>query len=572
MRFMAKLPLKKRRIQKSSDPEDDPPISSSSRYELQPCFSSQGGPSPREVLPTLPQGLSAHEDIINATDLERSFGSLSTLALASNSESTDDELLSPSSSSSAYGSASDEAANIAVRGPHHGTDVPVRSTAERAAHAAPSTRHRRRSRKERAARNAAWADSVPMQPATIELIDLTIASDTDDACSEIQTTLAKDAHREHRVSALPSASDHKLSDAELVHPANFADDSCVKKRAVVESDSDGTRNNQEMPIDVKVYRALCAAYEDTLHPVDGEALLDYVKPFVAREKERRRIAKLRADRKRLAEQQQPEATAPGEAGNAADDDGVQARPAKKPRRRRAPVKKPAKQPANVPRTLEQELGQFVELRPPLEKVTNHPGVTSATSVAPAATSTSLAATSTYTADTIAAVATLSEDPQASMATLATPGPPTPSLAFGVDLARSDTSTPFPSMSTAWTISSAAIASEGNNLDISAFLEKMLPLPSPAVVVQPSVTMQQDSQLRPLEIMDLDDAINESLRVPPTPATPEHLKGIRYTIDPATEPDTNIAPPASGAQQPPLRMRIRRILDAADPDQDDNFDM
>ncbi|KAJ8679044.1 hypothetical protein QAD02_014831 [Eretmocerus hayati] len=536
--YMRSLPFKKRRIIIDEDSAEESAYDAATQREPQSCQPRQGRPGPRMALSILPHGSSKYDD------LERSFGSLSTTAIASSDDATeDDERPASSTSSSAYGSASDEGATAAsaapgVRGPSHVS--PAAATQEGKEGATPTTRHQRRSRRERAARNARWRESVPPQPIGDDVIDLTATCSEDDECSKVKVC--------------SSSISVSRSEVVVVNPDNFADQPVVDV-IVLTSDSESDDEMKRPKFEVPVYRALCAAFENTRHPFDGVALIKYVQAEVTRKRESIRVANYR-DKKEVQEQQE----------GLLDDDtagpSAQPEPPRQPKRKREKKEKPHKKKTTKKHRAEPQ---------PAE---NHTAPTeeAPTSDRPAG----LSPTHEGRADALPAIEHHHEiaSPEQQMLD----APPShremsaPVLQFGEDLARAWTSTPFAHADVAgesawsWTLTPAAIVhSEPVDLGLSAFLESLPPLPSPMAISQPPTAAQHHVRLPPLDLVDLDDAINDSLRVPPTPATPEHLRGAEPLNDALTQLQVKMPPLAADETQPPIRMRIvRRPIDKGSP--------
>ncbi|KAJ8667863.1 hypothetical protein QAD02_009526 [Eretmocerus hayati] len=529
------LPFKKRKIFRSSRTDAGASSDSSIRCEPQPSFPSQGDASPRETWPMLPHGppLPDSTDDANNDCFERSFGSLSTLAIASD----EDDREAPSSSSSAYGSGSDGRAGTAavrksateIRGPTHAPTAPLKIESEGMA---PAARLRRRTRRERAERNANWSRSVTPHTAAI-IIDIASSSEDETVCSESVVVTKNLVVCNNSDKVRNSDKEKSLSDT-LVH------------------------SETRMPIDVQVYRALCRAYEETLHPVDGDALLDYVQGFVTLEKEAIRLRNYRLRKKNEREQQrQQEALLNQDTANIAAAPAARARAPKRKKtttpllRKKKKLAEAATRPAADATEIEQAATQAGSLQPALsppamanndgtgEMMAERPnGAPIQPCTAPAIGGDFLAPVQTFTAD-LDRVAT-------STPLAVAPGPS--------DAALTTTS----EAGCAYIISPAAIARGPSlDLDIASFLESLPPLPSPAATLQPLGTERLCSGFSPLGLADLNETIN-SMQMPPTPATPEHL---RSTETATAGLRAQLLSPVPGAPHSSIRMRIvRRPLD------------
>ncbi|KAJ8665767.1 hypothetical protein QAD02_007429 [Eretmocerus hayati] len=215
----------------------------------QSSFLRHGPQLPEEDLSKLPHGPSHSdlEDDPNVDQLERSFGSLSTSArrtLASDDESAatySQPAPAQSSSSSAYGSAEDKDSDSQ---PSASSNRLAQPRLQNGGGPSPTTHRQGRTRADRAARSAALARSVSASPAIIEVVDS--VTDSDQSCSE---------------------------------------------------------DNTDMLFDVAVYRSLCAVFEATRHPFDGDALIRYVQDELTRGRERLRVKKYRDSKKKMLELQ-----------------------------------------------------------------------------------------------------------------------------------------------------------------------------------------------------------------------------------------------------------------------------
>ncbi|KAJ8668307.1 hypothetical protein QAD02_009970 [Eretmocerus hayati] len=325
---MLRLPFKKQRVIWEPDSDNEP----TPRQEPQPYLPCHDRTEPRKMSPMLPHG--SFNAPFNPEDLERSFGSLSTVALASEGEITDHgECTAPSSSSSAYGSASDGGATTTLTtlgesGLCRALNAPASSNKDEQDN--PSARPRRRSRKERAARDARWMSSVPAQQPAVQIIDLTADTSSEDECFEI---------KRHGCLETSAVSDPVQSKAEVVNTFSFANNNSVVRvlNVTSESDTEGQEGmKQKVKFEVPVYQALCATYEHTRHPFDGIALIKYVQQDVNKKRKAIRVSNYRS---RKAAQLQHEAP-PAE-----DAVSAQPRPSGQQKRKRTTKSNPRKKRA-----------------------------------------------------------------------------------------------------------------------------------------------------------------------------------------------------------------------------------
>ncbi|KAJ8666986.1 hypothetical protein QAD02_008648 [Eretmocerus hayati] len=520
-----KLPFKKRRIVLDTDSADES-ADDTVNHEPQPYLPRQGRPGPRRVLPMLSHG-SSNEGIHRIPgyeDLERSFGSLSTTAIASSDEATEeDERPTSSTSSSAYGSASDEGATAIaaapeVRGPSH-----VSPTASFKEGVTPTTRQRR-SRRERAARDARWRDSVTPRPTADNDIDSAAPCVQNDDCSEVESSIA-----------VPLTNCANEREEVVIDSDSFADETVVEI-IVLSSDSEVDDDMKPPKFEVSIYRSLCASFENTRHPFDGAALVKYVNAEVKRKRESIRVAEYRE--KKAAQQRQKDALPEAAAGPSTQPESS--------KRKRAASAQPRKKRATM---VQQELSQRLPIPVPVDAASQE-----AAGSPPA---------SNGGAD---ASPTNAHEQQVSGAPTSNATADAPMLQFEAELTHAATSTPFACATTtngatdaawSWIITPAAIG-ESAHMDLSGFLESLAPMSSPMAVPQPTAVEQHPARLPPLDLVDLDDAINESLKVPPTPQTPEHLRGTEPLDDAATRLQVEMLSPAAGATQPSIRMRIVRL--------------
>ncbi|KAJ8671799.1 hypothetical protein QAD02_003058 [Eretmocerus hayati] len=544
-----RLPIKKRELRWSSRTSAGASSDFSVGCEPQPCFSRQGDDTPREIWPELPQGPSYPDfnNIENNLDLDRSLGSLSTIALASDGEEREE----PSSSSSAYGSGSEEGVPITtaattVRGPSRTPAMPSQWGEGKAA---PAAHRNRRTRKERAARNANWSASVTLHTAPV-IIDLISSSDDEAACSKSDLRSNENKVRQSVAEASVSAISVQCANhGDVEHSAR---DPCVL-------------SEQTMPIDVQVYRALCQTYEETLHPVDGEALIDYVKGFVYLDKEALRLRNYRLRKKLEREQEQRE--------NEGDEEApVTAERATRPRTTERQSRATSRPRQQAKRTKKARGNGST----PTAGLASAPQPTTSVqqeNIASTSNSTTVEEVETgTTVEEVEAVLASSFTTQSLSVTVGPSDRSAPILPMPADIARATTSTPLhpaygPSdamlASTThavfeYTISSAAIAASPSlNLHFSRFLEDITPLPSPAATFRTQGIEELRNELSPMGLMDLDDVMNSSLQIPPTPATPEHLRRTATTEAPPSTFRAHMMSPVPDEPNPTIRMRIVR---------------
>ncbi|KAJ8668308.1 hypothetical protein QAD02_009971 [Eretmocerus hayati] len=84
------------------------------------------------------------------------------------------------------------------------------------------------------------------------------------------------------------------------------------------------------------------------------------------------------------------------------------------------------------------------------------------------------------------------------------------------------------------------------------------MPSSVVTLQPHAANALDLTMSSGDLADLDDAINDSLQGPPTPATPEHLRNRQPACGSTTELRAEMLSPTTNSPRSSIRVRIRRI--------------
>ncbi|KAJ8680161.1 hypothetical protein QAD02_015948 [Eretmocerus hayati] len=101
------------------------------------------------------------------------------------------------------------------------------------------------------------------------------------------------------------------------------------------------------------------------------------------------------------------------------------------------------------------------------------------------------------------------------------------------------------------------------------------MPSPVATPVPIMAAPVDAELPPLSIVELSDNVDASLEIPPTPATPDHLRrGEPQDCGDATVHQAELLSPRAHDGRPSLRMRIRRLplnTAPASPDQEDDIE-
>ncbi|KAJ8680059.1 hypothetical protein QAD02_015846 [Eretmocerus hayati] len=537
--------------QGSAEPEVATPIlphdssrPASDGQESQSSPLRQGSAEPEVATPILPHDSSrpASDDDDDIQILEQSFEALSTLALASDDEDTARYMptVATSSSSSAYGSATEEG------GDNEQPEKISSAHAQRKAKGDPSPTktRKRRTREERAARNAAWARSVSAQPAVIEVMDLTI--ETDDLCVPVNQ-----------------------------YPAEA--------------------------MDWAEYRALCLVFERTAQPRDGQALVRCINAEIRRGLGRIRAQNWRDARKRrLALQARQEAE---EAGQLMDEITGEPAPAPGPARGKgakrkktstsarakkqatkarvqpdnevvlqhaehhAEIESPRPVAASTPTAAIAEPAASIVSAPATITSGDYAAMTSASIVSAPATITSGDYAAMTAASIVSAPATITSGSYAAMTTANILGAPATigsgnkgGAASPVQGATSSLDIPGPHAAPApattqtimWLASPAAfIARQTMDLDIASLFQHLPPMASPAAAIQQAGPSMSAADMPPLSLEELNDEVNLSLDVPPTPATPAHLQG-----EPSNCGDLRVellSPAANAA----IRMRITR---------------
>ncbi|KAJ8678851.1 hypothetical protein QAD02_014638 [Eretmocerus hayati] len=461
--------------------DDDEPQSSPLRH---------GPRAPEVASPILPHGsrsYSSNEDS-DAVILERSFGSLSTLALASDSER--EAQYAPTkgaSSSSGYGSAAeDDERTSRDESPHPSQQHEGRDNSP------PTIARRRRTRAERAARNAAWARSVTAEPA-IEVIDLTQDSDYSDS----------------------SSSTYHLDD-----------------------------------MDWEKYRVLCKVFERTKEPEDGKALLKVVREEITRGFGRRRAQNWRDNMKRqliLQARQEAEeavrfmdemagqpAPMPGTSKGKGAKRKESSTPSLAKRQAIGAIPQTAEeqalsvQPANLgaaPASIEHRAGNEMD-RPmaastPCTFALERAGLIGAP-IADASNADRMIAAAS---NSIAPATTTSENGGNSVPSESGSDTTDHAAHAVVASTSSGLAPPVQNMQAImWLASPAAfLTRQTMDLDLSSLFSYMPPMASPAAAIRASASAAPSADMPPLTLEELDDEINASLGIPPTPATPAHLR-------------------------------------------------
>ncbi|KAJ8676188.1 hypothetical protein QAD02_011974 [Eretmocerus hayati] len=534
------LPLKKRKLWSTSRTPSASSESITRGCEPQSSFLAHGSQQPQEVTPILPHGPSNSEPepgrIIES--LNQSFGSLSTQAVASDNENFLSEGHSaPSSSSSAYGSDVDESeaamptARITSRGegPYRAPPSPARLQPRARNSSPPSVRQRRKTRAEHAARNAAWSNSVVPPPAVIEVVNLVTSDEDDSDCSDFQ---------------------------------------------VLASDT-------VMHFEVQVYRAMCMIFEASRHPNDGAALIRYIQAEVTRGRERLRVKKWRHDKKKRGEAQDRQELRQAEefvneVANAIEDQEAQPGPSGTAKRKKPVPRRPRKKravAAQVP--VPEEPMQFVLIEPPrAQEDRNMPALVPTPSAASAENFESQRTVSEVQRSSSPRAAEPTGESAATEAIVLAP-----SSSGGAGPSRRATSTPLTAVfgiaqalmgtpSTgimAWTITPSANGTQDfADMDMSRFLEQMPPMLSPMATPGPRMAAAIDNELPPLSIRELTDDNDASLEIPPTPATPEHLRRAHHDCDMPAVHQAEFLSPRPQEGRPSIRMRIRRVSPDASP--------
>ncbi|KAJ8665971.1 hypothetical protein QAD02_007633 [Eretmocerus hayati] len=264
-----------------------------------------------------------------------------------------------------------------------------------------------------------------------------------------------------------------------------------------------------MPIDVKVYRASCQEYEETLHPFDGDVLVDYVQGFVKLEEEALRLRDDSLGKKMGSEQERSD--------QAEDDDAG---------RRASGVEKPRAE----------ESTPIAALKNSSQQQTASPQVEDLVST----TSNNTAVEGVETV--VASSATI----QQPIIVASTSDHSAPIRLLTSDIDRAATSTPL-----------AIAAGPSLNLDLSRFPEDLSSLPSPVAMLRPHEISQSHHTLSPLGLMDLDDAVNDPPQIPPSSATPEHLRSTATIKAASSTLRAHMLSPVSNAPNQSIRVRILR---------------